>query len=191
VSMPKQINYQLNADELATIRRAIVRDKRAEVRHRATAIHLLHQGHKPHEVAETLAVTLGSIYKWHQRWRTQGVEGLADLPRSGAPPKADATYWQRLDEVLETEPQRLGYPFTLWTVKRLAAHMAQATGIAMSVSRLRMVLKERGYVYRRPKHDLTQLQDPQTRAAAEAWLKELKKEPWQGSSSSSLWTRQA
>lgn len=187
--MPKQINYQLNADELTTIRRAIARDKRAEVRQRATAIHLLHLGKKPQAVAETLAVTLGSVYKWHQRWRTQGLEGLADLPRSGAPPKADEAYWQRLAEVLESEPQSFGYPFTLWTAKRLAAHMAKETGIHLSISRIRTVLRERGYVYRRPKHDLTSLQDPLARSAAETWLQELKKEPLPESSSSSLWTR--
>ncbi len=72
--MLKQINYQLNSDELAIIRRAIAHDKRAEVRHRATAIHLLHQGKKPQETADLLAVTLGSIYKWHHRWRTQGLD---------------------------------------------------------------------------------------------------------------------
>ena len=187
--MPKQINYQLNADDLATIRRAIARDKRAEVRQRATAIHLLHQGKKPQEVADTLAVTMGSIYKWHQRWRTQGLEGLADLPRSGAPPKADEAYWQRLAAVLESEPQTLGYPFTVWTAKRLAAHMAKETGIDLSISRVRSVLRQRGYVYRRPKHDLKNLQDPLARTAAEEWLQELKKEHWQESSSSSLWTR--
>lgn len=187
--MPKQINYQLNADELTTIRRAIVRDKRAEVRHRAAAIHLLHLGKKPPEVAETLAVTLGSIYKWHQRWRRQGLEGLADLPRSGAPPKADEAYWQRLAELLESEPKSLGYPFTLWTAKRLAAHLAKETGIQLSISRLRTVLRERGYVYRRPKHDLRSLQDPLARAAAEEWLQELKKEHLPASSSSSLWTK--
>ena len=187
--MPKQIDYQLNTDELSTIRRAIVRDKRAEVRHRATAIHLLHQGKKPQETAELLAVTLGSVYKWHQRWRTQGLDGLADLPRSGAPPKADAAYWQRLTEVLELEPPTFGYHFTVWTAKRLVAHMAKETGIHLSISRVRSVLRTRGYVYRRPKQDLKSLQDPVARTAAEEWLQELKKEHLPASSSSSLWTR--
>jgi transposase len=187
--MPKQIKYQLNAEELAIIQRAIAREKRAEVRHRATAIHLLHQGKKPQEVAETLAVTMGSVYKWHQRWRTQGLEGLADLPRSGAPPKAGEAYWRRLSEVLEIAPRELGYPFALWTVKRLVAHMQKETGIHLSMSRLRTVLKVRGYVYRRPKHDLKQLQDPAARTAAEQWLQELKKAPSKESSSSSLWTK--
>ena len=61
--MPKQLNYTLTESELRVVRRAIARDKRPEVRHRATALHMLHQGMKPQEVADTLAVSLGSIYK--------------------------------------------------------------------------------------------------------------------------------
>ena len=186
--MPKQIEYTLTGDELAVVRRAIVQDKRPEVRQRATALHLLHQGRKPGEVAAALAVTLGSIYKWHARWRSAGVDGLANLPKSGAPVKADEAYWQRVGQLLETEPLALGYDFTVWPVERLIEHMQQETGIHLSVSRFRTVLQQRGYVYRRPKHDLKSLQDAEARQSAEAWLAELKKAPWTKSSSSSLWT---
>lgn len=186
--MPKKIEYTLNADELVVVRQAMVQDKRPEVRQRVTALHLLHLGRTPNEVAEALAVTLGSIYKWHARWRRAGVEGLANLPKCGAPAKADDAYWQRIEQLLELEPLALGYDFTVWTVARLIAHMQRETGIHLSVSRFRTVLRERGYVYRRPKHDLKRLQDGEARQAAEAWLEELKKAPWAKSSSSSLWT---
>lgn len=187
--MPKQLNYTLTEDELGIVRQAISSDKRPEVRHRATALHLLHQGRKPQEVAETLAVTQGSIYKWHARWREGGLDALANQPKSGAPPKADETYWQRAEEVVEQEPRAFGYDFTLWTVARLIAHMAVETGIELSVSRVRTVMGERGYVYRRPKHDLKSLQEPEARATAEKQLDELKKGRLLASTTSSLWTR--
>jgi transposase len=186
--MPKKIEYTLNANELAVVRRAIVQDKRPEVRHRATALHRLHQGRTPTEVAEALAVTLGSIYKWHARWRSVGLDGLANLPKSGAPVQAADAYWQRVEQLLELEPLALGYDFTVWTVERLIEHMHQETGVHLSVSRFRTVLRARGYVYRRPKHDLKSLQDAEARRAAESWLQELKKAPWTKSSTSSLWT---
>lgn len=187
--MPKQINYQLTDEDLSRVRQAIARDKRAEVRHRAMALQLLHQGMSPADVADTLAVSPGSIYKWHARWRSGGVDALANQPRKGAPPKADEAYWQRVDEVVEQAPRELGYPFTVWTSERLIAHMAEETGIELSVSRFRTVMRERGYVYRRPKYDLTRLQDPEARADAEAWLDELKKGRWRQSTTSSLWTK--
>jgi transposase len=187
--MPKQINYQLTEEQLAVVRQAMKHDKRAEVRHRATALHLLHQGMKPQAVADTLAVSLGSIHKWHARWRAGGLDALANQPKSGAPPKADEAYWQRVDEVVAQAPAALGYNFSVWTAERLIAHMAQETGIELSVSRFQTVMRQRGYVYRRPKHDLGNLQDPAARAAAEQWLDELKKVRSPASSTSSLWTK--
>ena len=188
--MPKQLNYTLTEDELTIVRKPITSDKRPEVRHRATALQLLHQGMKPQAVADTLAVSQGSVYYWHARWREGGLEGLANQPKSGAPPKADEVYWQRVGEVVEQEPSVLGYDFTVWTAERLIAHMAAETGIELSVNRFRVVMRERGYVHRRPKHDLKSLQDPQARATAEVQLAELKKGRLPESTTSSLWTKQ-
>ena len=47
--------------ELLIVRRAMKKDSRPEIRHRATALQLLHQGMKPQAVADTLAVSLGGI----------------------------------------------------------------------------------------------------------------------------------
>ena len=73
--------------------------------------------------------------------------------------------------------------------ERLIAHMAGETGIELSVNRFRVVMRKRGYVHRRPKHDLKSLQDPEARATAEAQLAELKKVRLPESSISSLWTK--
>lgn len=187
--MPKKLNYTLTEEELVVVRRAIISDKRPEVRHRATALQLLHQGMKPQAVAESLAVSVGSIYKWHARWREGRLDALANQPKSGAPLKADGLYWARVEEVLEQDPSTYGYAFTIWTSARLTAHMAQETGIELSDRRFRAVMRKRGYVYRRPKHDLKSLQNPDDRAAAETWLDELKRGPSKGSFPSSLWTK--
>jgi transposase len=188
--MPKQINYQLSEVQLAVVQRAMKHDKRPEIRQRATALALLHQGMKPQAVAETLAVSLGSIHKWHARWRAGGLAALANQPKSGAPPKADEAYWQRVEEVVAQEPATFGYAFTVWTAERLIAHMVTETGIKLSASRFQTIMRQRGYVYRRPKHDLGNLQDPSARAAAEQWLEALKKAHSPASSTSSLWTKQ-
>jgi transposase len=68
-------------------------------------------------------VSLPTIYDWHRLWREKGVEGLANQPRKGRPPKADATYFQKLEEALEKEPSECGYGFTIWTTDRLRQHL--------------------------------------------------------------------
>ncbi len=81
--MPKKIDYQLSEEELSIVRRAIVSDRRPEVRHRATAIHLLHQGNPKSGVAKMLAVGVSTVYKWHVRWREAGLDGLTNQANSG------------------------------------------------------------------------------------------------------------
>lgn len=152
-------------------------------------LRLLHQGQSPKEVAEIMSVSQPTVYDWHRRWQTGGLDGLANRPKSGRPRKADTAYVELLEQVVEDDPQERGYSFTIWTAERLRLHMESATGILLGQTQFRALLKEQNFVYRRPKHDLTDLQDPQARQTAEAWLEELKKVPQQVRSTYSLWTK--
>jgi transposase len=188
--MPKAQNYHLEDKELQVIEQAIRHDKRPEVRQRCTALRLLHLGHKPPEVAKMQAVSDPTIYGWYKRWHAGGLEALADKPRSGRPLKADDAYAIVLQETIDREPGELGYDFAIWTIDRLRAHLAKKTGIDLSESRFRALLKRKGYRYRRPKRDLGHLQDKTAKAAADKQLEELKKRSSETISGSSLWTKQ-
>lgn len=137
-----------------------------------------------------MAVRQGTIYAWHHRWRAGGLEGLVNRPKSGRPAKADAQYCAILESVLGKAPEELGYEFALWTVDRLRAHMEKETGISLSAGRFRALLRKHDYVYRRPQHDLRELQDEEAREAARAFLDEVKKSPSTAPLNSSLWTKQ-
>jgi transposase len=187
--MPKARDYHLNENEFQAIEMAIRHDKRPEVRQRSMTIRLLHLGHKPEQVAEMQAVSKPTIYGWIDRWRSGGVEGLANRPKSGRPLKTDDEYSLKLLEVIEKEPAGLGYDFTIWTIDRLRAHLEKETGISLSESRFRALLKRKGYRYRRPKHDLGHLQDKEAKADAAEVLEGLKKRSSETISSSSLWTK--
>ena len=188
--MPKAQDYHLTKEELKLVEIAIKHDKRSEVVQRSIAIRLLHLGHKPEEVAKMQVVSKPTIYGWFHRWQSGGVEALANQPKSGRPLKADDAYSLALVEVLEKEPSEVGYDFTIWTVGRLSAHLEKITSIVLSESRLRALMKRKGYRYRRPKHDLGHLQDKQAKSKAAEVLDELKKRSSQTISNSSLWTKQ-
>lgn len=187
--MPKAQEYQLTAEELKQVEKAIKHDKRPEVVQRSMAIRLLHLGNKPKDVAQMQAVSKPTIYGWFHRWQSGGVEALANRPKSGRPLKADDEYSLALMDVIEKEPSEVGYDFTIWTVERLSAHLEKVTGIALSESRLRALLKRKGYRYRRPKYDLGHLQDKQAKSKAADVLEELKKRSSETISNSSLWTK--
>ncbi len=73
--MPKQLKYQVNANELKQLEAAQSRGADARVRQRATGLRLLHLGKKPAEVATLLNVSVATVYNWHAEWRRVGVGG--------------------------------------------------------------------------------------------------------------------
>jgi transposase len=192
VGMSRQINFTLKEAELRAVEEAMHHAPQAEVRQRATAIRMLHLGHKPETVAELLAVAPSTIWNWHRRYRADGLAGLANQPKSGRPAKADDAYVQAVATALERDPRELGYSFSIWTINKVRLHLAKLTGILLSYSRMRALLRKHGYVHRQPKHDLSELQDEQAKAAAKELLDWLKKSPSTTTPlSSSLWTKRA
>jgi len=187
--MTKAINFTLTESALEDIAAGVKADKRPEVRQRAIGLRLLHEGKNSKEVAKIMAVSQPTVYDWYHRWQANGLEGLANRPKTGRPRKTDTNYVELLEKVIEQDPQALGYSFTIWTAGRLRQHMHSQTGKLLGGTQFRALLKENDFVYRRPKHDLTNLQDPQAREMAEEWLAELKKEPLQARLTYSLWTK--
>jgi transposase len=175
--------------DLKVVEDTIAHDKRPEVVKRAMALRFLHQGHSTEEVAEMMLGGVSTVYTWWRRWEAEGVAGLANKPKSGRPSKATEEYCQKLDEALEREPATYGYAFTIWTLDRLRDHLEAETGIQLSRGRFRILLKNRGYVYRRPKRDLTLKQDTDAKAQAAELIEELKKGRNLTISNSSLWTK--
>lgn len=187
--MPKQLNFKLSDEELKVIEHAMQSDQRPAVRQRATALRLLHLGYPVAEVATILAVTAASIYGWVRRWQQHGLPGLANRPKPVERRKVTASYQQALEQALDSPPAAYGYPFVIWTLERLRDHLTRQTGVQVSIQWLSVVLKQQGYVYRRPKHDLTHLQDPTAKRQAAELLEALKRGRKPVLSGFSLWTK--
>jgi transposase len=187
--MPKRIDFTLSEQQATELGEAIKHDKRPEVRQRALAIRLLSRQEPPKEVAALMEVSEVTVYKWWHRYAEAGLEGLANQPKGRPRPKADAAYLAALETAIATEPSDLGYDFAIWSVARLREHLAQTTGVHLSRDHLGLLMRRHGYVYRRPKHTLTNLQDAETKQAAQDALDELKKRRQQAIAGSSLWTK--
>lgn len=190
--MSRLISFTLTNEQVAEVEQAINHAPQPEVRQRAIAIRLLHLGHAPEAVAAMLAVVPSTIWNWHRRYRAAGVEGLVNRPKSGRPAKADDEYLAEVERALDSDPRALGYAFSVWTINKLRKHLEQQTGILLSYTQFRALLSKHEYVYRQPKHDLSDLQDADAKAAAEDFLDWLKKSPSPRlPSSSSLWMKRA
>jgi len=108
-----------------------------------------------------------TVRRWLGAFARGGVAALADAPRGGRPALADAAYVAALERAADTPPPALGLPFDVWTSPRLAAYLAERTGVRLAPGWLRALLARRGFASGRPKHTLTHLQDPAAVAACE------------------------
>jgi transposase len=164
--MPKKTDFKLTKSELLQVAEAIHADMRLDVRMRAAAIQLLANGHKPTDVAKRFAVQPVTVYSWFHRFRRDGYEGLVNQPRGRPKLKADHAYRQALEAVIKHSPGTYGYAFTTWTVGRLRDHLEKSTGVRISVSRLRMLIRKQGYLNQRTRSVLINAQDREAKETA-------------------------
>jgi len=96
-----------------------------------------------------------TVRRWFARFLAEGIGGLSDAPRSGAPPRATAAYRARLLQVARCRPRALAQPFSLWTAARLADHLAELTGVRMSAPSVCRLLRAGGMRLSRPQRATT------------------------------------
>jgi transposase len=175
---PQRFIRTLTKQERQDIENLFRKGRGNRVRKRAHAIRLSTQGYSVTQISEILGCNRQSIHNWYDAFESHGCQGLFDKNRSGRPPTATLDYRNRLIEVIKANPKDMGYPFTVWTITRIRAHMAREMGILLSESRVRQIMKEQALVFKRPKHTLAKKQDKDAFAAVREILNQAKKGPW-------------
>jgi transposase len=92
--MPKQNDYTPTEEELKQVLEA-VKSPIARVAKRALVLHSLHLGYPPEAIARIQALSLATVYNHFNRFKAEGIVGLADKPKQGRPPKANESYRKR------------------------------------------------------------------------------------------------
>jgi len=129
------------------------RAKDARWYRRLQAVLLMAQNRPIAEVVGITATKQWSIYGWVKRYlRSHDPESLRDLPRSGHPRVAQDITGARIAEELKTNPMKLGYNATGWTVSLLAQHLRVKYGNSFSDVTLRRRMREIGLRWKRPRY---------------------------------------
>jgi transposase len=149
----------------------------ARVVRRAQVIRLSARGMPPSEIAGILERSCSGVRKIINRFNMEGFASLADKPREGRPSKTTDRYVAMLKAVVQVNPRDLRYPFSCWTLERLRTHLARKTRIVLSVAHLSRLMRDNDFVYRRPKHGMGHLRDPQEYNEKKAFLAFVKKGP--------------
>jgi len=107
------------------------------------------------EIAKIVRSDPDTVVSWLKRYLAEGINGLADAPRSGCPSKVTPEYREQLVQAVRQRPRSLDQPYSLWTLQRLADFMAERTGIRIEAETVRVHLKAAGIVLSRPQHKIT------------------------------------
>lgn len=170
-----QFVRKLTSAELKELTRLVRSSDDGRVTRRAQMIRLSSQGQTTLQIARLWGMTSEVVRRLIHRFNTEGLAALADRPRRGRPPRANQRYVVLLKELVQTTPRDLGYPFTSWTLERLREHLARKTRIILNATYLSRLMAKNGIVYRRPKHSMAHLRDPQEYDEKKAFLAFVKK----------------
>jgi transposase len=113
------------------------------------------QGLVAGEIAVIVRQNDQTVRMWLKRYQAEGVAGLDDEPRSGAPGKISQSYKEKLVQTVRQRPRSLGLPYSLWTSQRLADYMAEETSLRVHEKTVRHHLKEAEIVLSRPQHKIS------------------------------------
>src|SRR5712691_1933754 len=115
---------------------------------RAKIIGLAKEGHSIPQIMQQLHLSEHMVRKWWKRFEQQGLAGLEDAPRPGAPRRYTPDNKARVLEAALTRPSDLDLGFTCWTFERLAAYVKEHLGIHMKKTRIFEILHEEGLRWR-------------------------------------------
>jgi len=81
-------------------------------------------GETVEEIATSIGTSTKAVYKWRNRFKESGLNGLSDLPRSGQPKKLTE---QKIKDVLTLTVERIPHEATHWSVRLMAKYAGITT----------------------------------------------------------------
>ncbi len=116
---------------------------------RAKIIQLGQEGRTIPQIMQQLHLSEHMVRKWWKRFEQQGLAGLEDAPRPGAPSRYTPDNKARVLEAALSRPSDLDLGFNCWTFERLAAYVHEHLGIHMQKTRIFEILHEEGLRWRK------------------------------------------
>ncbi len=137
------------------------------IRQRAHAILLSDSGRSVTELSEIFEVRRNTASSWLDRWETEGVKGVGDAQRSGAPPKLTKSETERVVEIIEKNPRN---------PRQVLAEISASIGKTISRSTLRRIARRFDLRWKRMRRSLKLKRDDDEFEKAKDELEGLKEQ---------------
>ncbi len=128
---------------------------------RAKILLLGSEGQTVPQIAKRMGLHEKTVRKWFKRFEQEGLAGLEDAPRSGAPSRYTAENTARVLQAARTRPSELGLSYASWTFDRLAAYVKEQLGLPMKKTRIFEILQEEGLRWRKQETWFGERLDPE------------------------------
>jgi len=176
--MPGELQITCSREEKEALLRQRRTSSSERVWNRATALLLVTSGIPVSQILASLGISRRTLTNWKQRWLKRRHFGLNDATRHGRPPRVSKVFMRLLIRAVRQDPRRWGYAFTRWTAPRLSELLDERTGIRVTPAWISELLRRKGFVWRKTKRTLRNLQDPVATQRAWKAIKGLKKGVW-------------
>lgn len=162
----------LNLEQKQRLQQLLKESIRSEIRERVLILLLMNDGRTQEEIAALIGCSQRTVAYWCVHGDPDKIESLEDARRKREYRKVTPEYIEKLLETIETEPSDFGYEFGRWTGERLATYLEKETGLQLTGSQVRKILKRKKYVYLWAKYSLEDRQNPEKRKEFQAKFKD-------------------
>lgn len=162
--MPPPSKHFLTSEQTSKLQKALKDSELPHVRERILILLLQNDGKPQRAIAQFLGCSPRTVAYWCVHGDPDKLESLHNKREQESYRKATPAYIQLLLETVNKEPAELGYEFGRWTGERLATYLDSETGITLSGSQIRRILKRKKFSYIWAKYSLEDKQNPVHRA---------------------------
>jgi len=147
------MKFKLTRNEKRNLSRFVKRTKEKMEYARASTILMRSKGMKVKQVASSLQVCMGAVFKWERLYRRNGLDGL----RSRKPPcklaRKRPAAKRLIPMLLKRDPKAFGFLKGRWVVRDIAK-VLKGEGVEISPTQVHGILRDLGLSYKRPKLDV-------------------------------------
>ena len=133
----------LSQKQITKLQKAFQESRCHHLRKRALILLLLNDGKTYREISDFIGCSYRTVAHWCTHGDPNNLDSLKDGRENGNFRKATDEYINLLIEAVKKEPFEVGYDYGGWTGKRLATYLAQRTGIELSSSSVRRILRQK------------------------------------------------
>ena len=130
--------------------RGVRRDFQALEKRRLAAVKLFGEEFNNSEISRRLKVCNQTVSRWRKQYVAGGKSALHKAGRAGRKPLLSADDQQRLAELLQQGPERLGFETPLWTCWRVAHLIEKEFGISYHSGHVWKLLRALNWSVQRP-----------------------------------------